>query len=169
VAAAPDESEPNLAEAIRRRFAPLGGVDLEPPPEFCRRAAVIRSVIVLDTQCYLGADARRPGFSGAGLGGGAAGSTPRMSIRRKFSTALAPCPKDGGARRWPQRQPRCSPRILPAVSCPSRRGARPVIRSRNFDALIAATTLAAGASIATRDDGGFVGCGLTVIDPKSGS
>jgi antitoxin FitA len=26
------ESEPNLAEAIRRRFAPLGGVDLELPP-----------------------------------------------------------------------------------------------------------------------------------------
>ena len=27
--------EPNLAHAIRRRFAPLGGVDLElPPPEF---------------------------------------------------------------------------------------------------------------------------------------
>ncbi len=26
------EAEPNLAEAIRRRFAPLGGVDLEPPP-----------------------------------------------------------------------------------------------------------------------------------------
>jgi plasmid stability protein len=34
--------EPNLAEAIRRRFAPLGGVDLDPhpaapigePPEF---------------------------------------------------------------------------------------------------------------------------------------
>ncbi len=25
------EVEPNLAEAIRRRFAPLGGVDLEPP------------------------------------------------------------------------------------------------------------------------------------------
>lgn len=24
--------EPNLAEAIRRRFAPLGGVELEPPP-----------------------------------------------------------------------------------------------------------------------------------------
>jgi plasmid stability protein len=32
VAAEPDESEPNLAEAIRRRFAPLGGVDLELPP-----------------------------------------------------------------------------------------------------------------------------------------
>lgn len=27
-----DEPEPNLAEAIRRRFAPLGGVDLELPP-----------------------------------------------------------------------------------------------------------------------------------------
>ncbi len=26
------EVEPNLAEAIRRRFAPLGGVDLEPHP-----------------------------------------------------------------------------------------------------------------------------------------
>jgi predicted nucleic acid-binding protein len=34
-----------------------------------------------------------------------------------------------------------------------------------FDALIAATALAAGASIATRDSGGFAGCGLTVIDP----
>jgi plasmid stability protein len=35
VAGEPDESEPNLAEAIRRRFAPLGGVDLElPPSEF---------------------------------------------------------------------------------------------------------------------------------------
>ena len=32
VAAKPDEFEPNLAEAIRRRFAPLGGVDLELPP-----------------------------------------------------------------------------------------------------------------------------------------
>ena len=30
-----DRPEPNLAEAIRRRFAPLGGVDLElPPSEF---------------------------------------------------------------------------------------------------------------------------------------
>jgi plasmid stability protein len=28
-----DQPEPNLAEAIRRRFAPLGGVDLELPPE----------------------------------------------------------------------------------------------------------------------------------------
>ena len=34
-----------------------------------------------------------------------------------------------------------------------------------FDALIAATTLAAGAGIATRDVGGFAGCGLSVINP----
>ena len=31
VVAERDEPEPNLAEAIRRRFAPLGGVDLELP------------------------------------------------------------------------------------------------------------------------------------------
>jgi predicted nucleic acid-binding protein len=40
---------------------------------------------------------------------------------------------------------------------------RPAIEK--FDALIAATALVAGASIATRDTGGFAGCGLTVIDP----
>ena len=35
VAAERDQPELNLAEAIRRRFAPLGGVDIElPPPEF---------------------------------------------------------------------------------------------------------------------------------------
>jgi plasmid stability protein len=27
------QPQPNLAEAIRRRFAPLGGVDLELPPD----------------------------------------------------------------------------------------------------------------------------------------
>jgi antitoxin FitA len=32
VAAEREAPEPNLAEAIRRRFAPLGGVDLEPTP-----------------------------------------------------------------------------------------------------------------------------------------
>jgi plasmid stability protein len=32
VASDRDQPEPNLAEAIRRRFAPLGGVDLELPP-----------------------------------------------------------------------------------------------------------------------------------------
>ena len=38
-----------------------------------------------------------------------------------------------------------------------------------FDALIAATTLAAGAGIVTRDTAGFTGCGLTVIDPWTAS
>src|SRR5260370_6533259 len=38
-----------------------------------------------------------------------------------------------------------------------------------FDALIAATALAAGASIAARNPGGFAGCGLTVIDPWTAS
>jgi plasmid stability protein len=33
VAAEREETEPNLAEAIRRRFAPLGGVDLERSPQ----------------------------------------------------------------------------------------------------------------------------------------
>ena len=34
-----------------------------------------------------------------------------------------------------------------------------------FDALIAAVTAAAGFRIATRDQGGFTGCGIDVIDP----
>ena len=34
-----------------------------------------------------------------------------------------------------------------------------------FDALIAATALAAGATIATRDFGGFTGCGLAIVNP----
>jgi toxin FitB len=38
-----------------------------------------------------------------------------------------------------------------------------------FDALIAARALAAVATIATRDTGGFAGCGLTVIDPWTAS
>ena len=33
------------------------------------------------------------------------------------------------------------------------------------DALIAATALATGASVATRDTAGFAGCGLMLIDP----
>jgi predicted nucleic acid-binding protein len=38
-----------------------------------------------------------------------------------------------------------------------------------FDALIAATALGAGASVAARDTAGFAGCGLTPIDPWTGS
>jgi plasmid stability protein len=32
-----DDREPDLAEAIRRRFAPLGGVELEPHPPIAER------------------------------------------------------------------------------------------------------------------------------------
>jgi predicted nucleic acid-binding protein len=63
-------------------------------------------------------------------------------------------------------------RVLPfAASATSRYPEIVMIRRRvglpieGFDALIAATALAAGASIATRDSGGFTGCGLNVIDP----
>jgi toxin FitB len=43
-----------------------------------------------------------------------------------------------------------------------RRGGRPI---EAFDAQIAATALAAGAGVATRDTGDFAGCGLTLINP----
>jgi hypothetical protein len=45
--------EPNLAETIRRRFAPFGGVDLELPPD----EMVGASIATRDTG----------GFSGCGL------------------------------------------------------------------------------------------------------
>jgi predicted nucleic acid-binding protein len=50
-----------------------------------------------------------------------------------------------GERRWPPRRKPCSIGI--------------------FDALIAAVTSAAAMSIATRDTGGFSGCGIALIDP----
>jgi predicted nucleic acid-binding protein len=43
-----------------------------------------------------------------------------------------------------------------------RRAGNPI---EGFDALIAAIALAEGASVATRDFGGFEGCGLTLINP----
>jgi predicted nucleic acid-binding protein len=50
----------------------------------------------------------------------------------------------------------------PEIVLARRQAGNPI---EKFDALIAATALAAGASIATRDTGGFADCGLTVIDP----
>ena len=50
----------------------------------------------------------------------------------------------------------------PAIVVARRRAGNPI---EGFDALIAAIALAAGASVATRDAGGFAGCGLTLIDP----
>jgi toxin FitB len=43
-----------------------------------------------------------------------------------------------------------------------RRIGRPI---EAFDAQIAATALVAGAGVATRDIGGFDGCGLAIVDP----
>jgi predicted nucleic acid-binding protein len=45
-----------------------------------------------------------------------------------------------------------------------RRVARPI---EGFDALIAAIALAGGATVATRDVGGFSDCGLVIVDPWS--
>jgi predicted nucleic acid-binding protein len=50
----------------------------------------------------------------------------------------------------------------PGIVLARRQAGNPI---EKFDALIGATALAAGASVATRDVGGFAGCGLTVIDP----
>ena len=54
----------------------------------------------------------------------------------------------------------------PEIVLARRQAGNPI---EKFDALIAATVLAAGASIATRDTGGFAGCGLTVVDPWTAS
>ncbi len=50
----------------------------------------------------------------------------------------------------------------PEIVLARRRAGNPI---EKFDALIAATALAAGASIATRDTSGFGGCGLKIFDP----
>jgi len=50
----------------------------------------------------------------------------------------------------------------PDVVLARRKAGNPI---EKFDALIAATALAAGASIVTRDVGGFAGCGLTLVNP----
>jgi predicted nucleic acid-binding protein len=51
----------------------------------------------------------------------------------------------------------------PEIVMTRRRAGKPI---DGFDALIAATALAAGAIIATRDVGGFEGCCLTLINPR---
>jgi predicted nucleic acid-binding protein len=53
-------------------------------------------------------------------------------------------------------------RCYPEIVLVRRQVGNPI---EKFDALIAATAMAAGASIATRDIGGFAGCGLTLVNP----
>lgn len=67
-------------------------------------------------------------------------------------------------------------RILPFEGSAAARYADIVVARRRagnpiegFGALIAATALAKAASVATRDTGGFAGCGLTLIDPWTAS
>ena len=50
----------------------------------------------------------------------------------------------------------------PEIVLARRRAGNPI---EKFDAPIAATALAAGANIATRDFGGFTGCGLAIVNP----
>jgi predicted nucleic acid-binding protein len=50
----------------------------------------------------------------------------------------------------------------PGIVLARRRAGHPI---EKFDALIAAIALAAGAEVATRDTGGFAGCGLSLINP----
>ena len=52
----------------------------------------------------------------------------------------------------------------PGIVLARRRSGTPI---KDFDAPIAAIALAAGASVATRDVGGFTRCGLTLIDPRA--
>ena len=54
----------------------------------------------------------------------------------------------------------------PEIVLARRQAGKPI---EKFDALIAATALAAGASIATRDAGGFEECGLNVVNPWTAS
>ena len=63
-------------------------------------------------------------------------------------------------------------RVLPFGRSAARRYVEIVLLRRHagqpiegFDALIAATASVAGAAVATRDIGGFAGCGLTLINP----
>jgi predicted nucleic acid-binding protein len=50
----------------------------------------------------------------------------------------------------------------PEIVLARRQAGNPI---EKFDALIAATALAAGACIATRDIGGFADCGITLVNP----
>jgi toxin FitB len=79
----------------------------------------------------------------------AAAATATAMFAEDFAGRILPF-EAGAAARYPE------------IVLARRQAGNPI---EKFDALIAATALAAGASIATRDIGGFAGCGLTVIDP----
>jgi predicted nucleic acid-binding protein len=171
--------EPNLAEAIRRRFAPLGG-STSALPRKCRSAS--RRNLTSDRsryQCHFRIDAAEAASGSAGLGGGATACDAlhdkHQSDRVLYGIAMLPA----GRRRTALAAAAeamfaedLAGRVPPYDGAGAARHAEIVVARRRignpieaFDVLIAATASTAGASVATRDTGGFDGCGLTLIDP----
>ena len=127
-------------------------------------------------QCYLGADARRAASGCADLSGGATllcttyvsqaeilygiAALPEGRRRTALAAAAEAMFAEDFAGRLLPFEARAAARY-PGIVLACRQAGKSI---EKFDALIAATALAAGASIATRDAGGFAGCGLTVIN-----
>src|SRR6516225_2441024 len=82
-----EKPEPNLAEAMRWRFAPLGGVDLELPPAELSTCLPRSIRYRCRHRCHLGADARRTAPSGAGVDGGA---TPHSALHDAHQSGRNP-------------------------------------------------------------------------------
>jgi hypothetical protein len=132
-------------------------------------------------QCHFRIDAGEAASGCAGLGGGA---TARDALHDEHQSDRDPLGDRHVARRTAAHRSRCggrghvrpedlAGRVLSYDGAAAARYAEIVVGRRRvgnpieaFDAPIAARALTAGASIATRDTGGFDGCGLTVIDPR---
>ena len=162
---------PRRSGGVSRRWA---GLNWTPSAGADRRTAHLRSMIVLDTNVIseLMRPQPHPGVLAWVAAQPRARLIPPTSTRRRSCTALQRCRTDGGAPAWRTSPPMpCSPRSLPAldilpfgaaatarypdvVVLGRRRAGIPI---EGFDALVAATALAAGAAIATRDVGGFAG------------
>jgi toxin FitB len=128
-------------------------------------------------QRHLGADARGTASSSAGLGGGATrallytthinqaeilyGIAALPEGRRRTALAAAAMFAEDFAGRILPFDAEAAARY-PEIVLARRHTRNPI---EKFDSLIAATALAAGASIATRDISGFADCGLTLINP----
>jgi toxin FitB len=174
-------AEPNLAEAIRRRFLPLGGADeLEPhPPGADPRSAPVRPVIVLDTNVLSELMRSEPAaavFARVSAQPRATLYTTSVSkaeflygiallLEGRRHLALAAAAEAIFADDF-------EGSVLPFAEAAAvhyadivalrRPDGRPI---EAFDAQIAATARVAGADLATRDTGDFAGCGLTLVNP----
>jgi toxin FitB len=172
--------EVNLAEAIRRRFAPLGGADdLEIPPREPGRDPPGSTDVRSRYQCDFRADAARAASRGIRLGRSAAASLARHPsvTRAEILSGIGIMPQ--ARRRTALRDAVAAMfdedlrgRILAFDAAAADRYAEIIVSRRQagaaihtFDALIAATALVARAAVVTRDTDGFAGCGLTLINP----